>query len=196
MFVVQPEISEEGSATILGKLDSELEKHESVRLLCEDWGKRKLAYEIEKFQKGHYRILRYLDEGQVVPDLERQLRLDESVLRFLTVLVDDDVTDIEARRVRAAEEEEEQTRRAVERAEREAEEARQREEADRYKAEQEAAAAAAAAEAAAEAAEARGGDAAESVEAVAAAGEAETPAETPDEVSDESPAEDESKEDA
>jgi small subunit ribosomal protein S6 len=140
MFVVQPEISEEGSAAILGKLDSELERHGSMRLLCEDWGKRKLAYEIDKFQKGHYRILRYLDDGKVVRDLERQLRLEESVLRFLTVLVDEDVRDLDARRARAAEEEEEQVRRAAERAEREAEEARQREEHERYQAEQAAAA--------------------------------------------------------
>ena len=149
MFVVQPEISDEGSAAILAKLDGELGKGNTIRLLCEDWGKRKLAYEIAKFHKGHYRILRFLDDGQVIPGLERQLRLDESVLRFLTVLVDDDVVDIEARKARAAEEELEQEKRAAERAERDAEEARQREESDRYRAEQEAAAAAAAAQAAA-----------------------------------------------
>jgi len=165
MFIVQPEISEEGTAAILEKVSAEFEKHGTVRLLCEDWGKRKLAYEIDKFQKGHYRILHYLDEGSVVADLERQLRLEESVLRFLTVLVDEDVKDIEGRKAAAAEEEEEQTRRAAERAEREAEETRQREEAERYKAEQEAAAAAAAAEEAAQAPAA----AEETAEGVAAA---------------------------
>jgi len=120
MFVIQPEISEEGSAAILAKLDGELEKQGSSRLLYEDWGKRKLAYEIDKFQKGHYRILRYLDEGQVVKALERQLRLEESVLRFLTVLVDEDVADIDARKALASEEEAEQAKRAAERAERDA----------------------------------------------------------------------------
>jgi len=132
MFVIQPEISEEGTTAILEKVEAEFARHSTTRLLCEDWGKRKLAYEIDKFQKGHYRILRYLDDGAVVSDLERQLRLEESVLRFLTVLVDEDVKDIEGRKARAAEEEAEQTRRAAERAEREAEETRQREEADRY----------------------------------------------------------------
>ena len=66
MFVIQPEISEEGTAAILEKVDAELTRHGTTRLLCEDWGKRKLAYEIDKFQKGHYRILRYLDDGAVV----------------------------------------------------------------------------------------------------------------------------------
>ncbi|MCA9513297.1 MAG: 30S ribosomal protein S6 [Myxococcota bacterium] len=131
MFVVQPEISDEGSAAILARLDAELEKAGSVRLLCEDWGKRKLAYEIENFHKGHYRILRFLDDGQVIPPLERALRFEESVLRFLTVLVEEEVTDIEARKARAAIEEQEQEKRAAERAEREAEEARKRAEQDR-----------------------------------------------------------------
>jgi len=182
MFVVQPEISEEGTQAILGKLDAELEKHSSIRLMIEDWGTRKLAYEIDKFQKGHYRILRYLDEGQAVRDLERQLRLEESVLRFLTVQVDDEVEDIEARKALAAEQEDEQAKRAAERAEREAEDARQREEAERQKAEEEAAAATAAAEAAANAAEGSAGEAAEgdapaaAAEAAPAAAEAATPA--------------------
>ena len=112
MFVVQPEISDEGTAAILARLDGELEKAGSIRLLCEDWGKRKLAYEIEKFHKGHYHILRFLDSGQVIPPLERTLRFEESVLRFLTVLVDEEVVDIEARKARAATEEEEQRKRA------------------------------------------------------------------------------------
>ena len=183
MFVIQPEISEEGTAAILEKVDAELTRHGTTRLLCEDWGKRKLAYEIDKFQKGHYRILRYLDDGAVVADLERQLRLEESVLRFLTVLVDEDVKDVEGRKARAAEEEAEQTRRAAERAEREAEETRQREESDRYKAEQEAAAAAAAAAeqaASSEAAPAEGDG-----EAAAAAAE---PAAPPAEAASEEPA--------
>ena len=185
MFVIQPEISEEGSQAILAKLDGELEKAGSVRLLCEDWGKRKLAYEIEKFHKGHYRILRYLDDGAVVAPLERVMRLEESVLRFLTVQVEEEVADIEARKALAAEEEAEQQKRAAERAEREAEEARQREEAERRKAEEAAAAAAAAEAAAAAAAEAgespegAAEDEGDAAPAEAAAGEAPAADEAP-----------------
>ena len=129
-FIVQPEISDEGSQAILGKLDGILETGGATRLMCEDHGKRKLAYEIRKFHKGHYYTLMFLDEGQVVPDLERVLRLDESVLRFLTILAEPEVTDIEARKAVAAEAEVEQTKRAAERAAREAEEAAARREAE------------------------------------------------------------------
>ena len=168
-FIVQPEISDEGSQAILSKLDGVLEAGSSTRLMCEDHGKRKLAYEIRKFHKGHYYTLQFLDDGAVVPDVERALRLEESVLRFLTILVTEEVEDIEARKAVAAEAEVEQEKRAAERAQREAEEAaarREQEEAERQ----------AAAEAAA-AGEAAEGEAPAAEEAAAPAEEAAAPAE-------------------
>ncbi len=130
-FIVQPEISDEGREALCQKLDSALEKQGSVRLLLDDVGKRKLAYEIQKFQKGHYLTLNYLDEGGGVKEIERLLRLEESVLRFLTVQVAEAVADIEARKAEAAEQEQIRKQRAAERAAREAEEERAREAADR-----------------------------------------------------------------
>ena len=122
-FIVQPEISDEGGQAILSKLDGILKTGGATRLMCEDHGKRKLAYEVRKFHKGHYYTLMFLDEGTVVPDLERVLRLEESVLRFLTILAEEEVADVEARKAEASGAEEEQTKRAEERAVREAEEA-------------------------------------------------------------------------
>jgi small subunit ribosomal protein S6 len=122
-FIVQPEISEEGITGIRSRLDGILEKHGAVRLMVEDLGRRRLAYEIRKFQKGHYFTLMYLHGGDVVPELERTLRLEDSILRFLTVKVSDEVADVDARRAEAAELEQEQVRKAAERAAREAEEA-------------------------------------------------------------------------
>jgi small subunit ribosomal protein S6 len=130
-FIVQPEISDEGREALCQKLDAALEKQGSIRLMLDDVGKRKLAYEIKKFQKGHYATLTYLDDGRAVKEIERLLRLEESVLRFLTVQVSDEVIDIEARKTEAAEQEKLRKQRAAERAAREAEEERAREAADR-----------------------------------------------------------------
>jgi small subunit ribosomal protein S6 len=143
-IIIQPEISEEGSATILSHLYELLEAGSSIRLLCDDLGKRKLAYEVNRFQKGHYYLLSFLDPGPVVAELERVLRLEESVLRFLTVKVNDDVTDIEGRVAEAKEREEELAKRAAEKATREAEEAKSRAEAEALASERAAAAAVAA----------------------------------------------------
>lgn len=129
-FIVQPEISDEGSVAILSKLDGVLKTGGATRLMCEDHGKRKLAYEVRKFHKGHYYTLMYLDAGKIVPEVERTLRIDESILRFLTVVSNEDVVDVDARKASAAEAEVEQTKRAEERAAREAEEATARREAE------------------------------------------------------------------
>ena len=121
-FIVQPEISEEGCQDLFTRIDGVLEREGATRLLHDDQGKRKLAYEIRKFQKGHYLELIYLDKGPVVPEIERALRLDDSVLRFLTVQVSPHVEDIEKRKADAAALEEDRARKAAERAAREAEE--------------------------------------------------------------------------
>jgi small subunit ribosomal protein S6 len=128
-FIVQPEISDEGCQELLARIDGILEREGATRLLHDDQGKRKLAYESRKFQKGRYVTAHYLDEGKAVAPLERTLRLEESVLRFLTVQVTDRVEDIEQRKQAAAEEERIRAERARERAAREAEEEKARQEA-------------------------------------------------------------------
>jgi small subunit ribosomal protein S6 len=128
-FIVQPEISDEGCQELLARIDGILEREGAIRLLHDDQGKRKLAYEIRKFQKGRYVTTHYLDWGRAVAPLERVLRLEESVLRFLTVQVSDRVEDIEQRKGAAVEEERIRAERARERAAREAEEEQARREA-------------------------------------------------------------------
>jgi small subunit ribosomal protein S6 len=126
-FIVQPEISEEGREALILKLRGVLERSGAVPLEVDDMGKKKLAFEIKKFQKGHYLSLFYLDKGQSVAELERAMRIDESVLRWLTVRREDSVTDIDARKARAVDLERLRKEKAAERAVREAEERAQRE---------------------------------------------------------------------
>jgi len=126
-FILQPEITDEGVQTVCARVDQILERSGAIRLLYDDDGKRRLAYEIKHFQKGHYLTVHYCDTGKAVPEVERALRLDESVLRFLTVRVADEVGDVEERKKQAAEEEKIRAERAKERAEIEAREARERE---------------------------------------------------------------------
>jgi small subunit ribosomal protein S6 len=109
-FIVQPEISDDGVQTLCDRLDAVLSRSEATRLMVDDLGRRRLAYEIQNFQKGRYQ-------------LERTLRLEDSVLRYLTIQVADQVVDIEARKAEAAELERVRAEKAAERAAREAEEA-------------------------------------------------------------------------
>ena len=57
-------------------------------LHTEDWGKRKLAYPIQRESRGQYTYVAYTGIPGVVAELERNLRIHEHVLRFLTVKLD------------------------------------------------------------------------------------------------------------
>jgi small subunit ribosomal protein S6 len=122
-LIIQPEISDEGIGALQERLDGILEGFGAVRLLYDDLGKRRLAYEIQNFQKGRYVMLRFLDDGSNIKGLERALGLEDSIIRFLTVQVSDAVEDVAARKAEAVEEERIRAERAAERAAREAEEA-------------------------------------------------------------------------
>ncbi len=122
-FVVQPEITDEGIQRICERFEGVVERAGDTRLHYEEMGRRRLAYEIRNFQKGHSLTLHFLSNGKVVPELERSARLDDSILRFLTVLSSENVEDIEARKSEAVLLEEDRKRKAAERVAREAEEA-------------------------------------------------------------------------
>ena len=56
---------------------------------AEEWGLRDLAYRIQKQARGHYVLLRYRSEPRAVDELERNLKLSDGILRYLTVRVDE-----------------------------------------------------------------------------------------------------------
>lgn len=123
VYIIQPEAAPEKQKDLQNRIDGFVSKAEGITLLWDDWGKRKLAYEIKKFQKGHYVFGSFLGAGQAIPEIERLLRLDPDVLRFLTVKVSDKVADVEARVAKARKEEEERAKRREEREKLEAERA-------------------------------------------------------------------------
>jgi small subunit ribosomal protein S6 len=115
VYVIQPDATVEREAEIHQRLDQVVADHKGRLLLRDDWGKRRLAYEIKKFQKGHYFQVNYLGQGKEVAEIERLMRIDADVLRYLSVQANDDVKDIETRVVEAAKQAEEQARRRAER---------------------------------------------------------------------------------
>jgi small subunit ribosomal protein S6 len=84
-FITRAEIGEDGLQALLTKLTQAIESFGGKVVLQEDWGSRKLAYKIEKESRGRYSYLVYTGRGDVVAELERNLRLNEFVMRFLTI---------------------------------------------------------------------------------------------------------------
>jgi len=56
----------------------------------DEWGSRDLAYRIQKQSRGYYTLMRYNASGRAVEELERNLKLTDGILRYLTVRADED----------------------------------------------------------------------------------------------------------
>lgn len=96
VFITQPNLPENQHKQMVEKVKGLVERHEGRLFFARDMGKRALAYPIKKQTKGLYTCLDYAAKGTCVNELERGFKLDENVLRFLTVVKLDDV-DVEAR---------------------------------------------------------------------------------------------------
>ena len=83
-FITRPEISDDGLKALQERLNQVVASFQGTVVLTEDWGKRKMAYPIKKEQRGQYTYLVYTGSGEIVREMERNLRLHEHVLRFLT----------------------------------------------------------------------------------------------------------------
>ncbi|MCB9758843.1 MAG: 30S ribosomal protein S6 [Alphaproteobacteria bacterium] len=102
IYIVKPEASEDILKAIQEKFNSIIERFEGHILNVDDWGKRKLAYPIKKNSKGHYVYVHYLAPTETIVELERNLRIDSNLMRFLSVKLDTDV-DVETALSAAAE---------------------------------------------------------------------------------------------
>lgn len=56
----------------------------------EDWGRKRLAYQVKKSKIGYYTIFRFSSQTDLVPKLERNYQLDENILRYLTITLSKD----------------------------------------------------------------------------------------------------------
>lgn len=85
LFVVKPTLTEEETAAQIAKIKEILAKEGAQLLATDDKGMRKLAYAVEKHNRGYYTVLFYKGEGTVIKELERNLKINEDVIKFLTV---------------------------------------------------------------------------------------------------------------
>lgn len=102
IYVLKPDLPAEQVKVIKDKVQDIIEKAEGKVLHHVDWGKRRLAYKVEKFQQAQYLYLQYLDKGLSIAEIERILKNDDRILKFLTVLVEEKV-DVAERVARAGE---------------------------------------------------------------------------------------------
>lgn len=91
VFILRPDIDAETSEKVISRAVAAIEGTRGRLTKVESWGKRKLAYPIGKQRKGVYVYVRYLGHQGTVAELERNLRMLDTVLRYMSVLLARDV---------------------------------------------------------------------------------------------------------
>lgn len=91
IYILRPNTPNEGVAEVNTRIKGVIEGMGGKIIKIDNWGKRRLAYEVAKERKGIYLYWLYLAQPGVVEETERNLRMLDSVIRYLTVKVDEDV---------------------------------------------------------------------------------------------------------
>ena len=87
LLIVDPRLTDEEVAQLGGRLQAGLVALGGEVTNSEDWGRRRLVFELRKQREGHYLLLQVRAAPAAIREYERQLKLNESVLRFMTTRV-------------------------------------------------------------------------------------------------------------
>jgi small subunit ribosomal protein S6 len=88
IFILKPTLEEEVRKELINKFTSIISTNGEV-VKIEEWGNRKLAYEIEKFRDGYYVLVTFKAATTLPMELERNYRIADDVIRYMIVNLDD-----------------------------------------------------------------------------------------------------------
>jgi small subunit ribosomal protein S6 len=91
IYILRPDSTNDVIGQVNTKARSVIESNGGTIIKVDNWGKRKLAYEVQKQLKGIYLFFSYLGTAGLVEELERNLRLTDSVIRYYSVKIAENV---------------------------------------------------------------------------------------------------------
>nr|WP_319492104.1 30S ribosomal protein S6 [uncultured Desulfobacter sp.] len=93
VFIADPDMSDQAREELLERVSGIIERENGILLNADEWGLKKLSYEIKKKLRGYYVCLTYGGTGELVTELERNFRLSDLIMKFMTILVTEHVTE-------------------------------------------------------------------------------------------------------
>ena len=98
LFIVKPDAPEEEVNAFVEQLKTQLTAAGATVDKVDLWGKRRLAYKVDKYREGSYVLFQFTAGPETVKELERRLRVSDVVLKFLTVRIDETLKRLEKRK--------------------------------------------------------------------------------------------------
>lgn len=91
LFIAQSDLSDDNMNELIDRYKTIITKSQGSIVKVEKWGTRKLAYEIKKQKKGIYVLIDFAGKSAIVTELERMFRIEDRILKYLTVMKDSEV---------------------------------------------------------------------------------------------------------
>jgi small subunit ribosomal protein S6 len=91
VYIVTPEASDEQVAELHTQIEQIVQRYNGTFDKTENWGRKRLAYEIGKHREGTYVVETITGSGELMKEIDRRLRVIDSVIRHLTVRVDEEL---------------------------------------------------------------------------------------------------------
>jgi len=85
MYIIKPNFEEEKYREIVEKYNALIQSNGGEVLKVEPWGKRRLAYEINKIREGYYVLVNFEGPQDLPAELERNFRIADDIIRYLVV---------------------------------------------------------------------------------------------------------------
>jgi len=89
IFIVHPEVTADAYTETLDKYKGILNDLGAEMIAVEEWGNRKLAYLVKKQKRGSFVLFAYKGKPDGIRELERRFRIDEKIIKFMTVVLED-----------------------------------------------------------------------------------------------------------
>jgi small subunit ribosomal protein S6 len=98
LFIVKPDATEEEIDGLIEQMSKNITTTGGTVDKVEKWGKRRLAYRVEKQREGFYVLLTFTADSQAVREFERKMLVQDAIIKFLTVRIDETLKRIEKRK--------------------------------------------------------------------------------------------------
>lgn len=103
VFIVKPDAADEEAESVIEQLSKTVTDQGGTIDNVDRWGRRKLAYRVAKYDEGNYVVVKFSAKPETVREVERRLRVNDLVLKFLTVRLDERLKWVEKRKKRREE---------------------------------------------------------------------------------------------
>ena len=108
--IVKSDLPDDDITTLIERIQKIITKRKGLIVKIDKWGKRRLAYEISKQKDGYYFLIDLVGDGSIVDEIERNYKIDDRILKFITIKkegavtsegIDQEIAAAEAKRTQA-----------------------------------------------------------------------------------------------